>query len=65
MPNTKPDIIFNDDGICNACTNFENRKNIDWDQRKKDFEEIIRNYKSEPAIEIPRRNMLAMIKYTT
>lgn len=46
MPNTKPDLIFNEEGVCNACTNFENRKKINWDQRKKDFEEIINKYKN-------------------
>jgi len=47
MPNTKPDIIFNEEGICNACINFENRNNIDCSQRKNDFDEIIKKYKSD------------------
>lgn len=47
MPDTKPDLTFNEEGVCSACTNFENRKKIDWDKRKKDFEEIINKYRSD------------------
>ena len=37
LPNSKPDLLFNEEGICNACTNFKNRANVDWDLRKKNF----------------------------
>jgi len=37
MPNTRPGITFNDNGICSACLNYENRKNIDYDKR---FDEL-------------------------
>ena len=26
IPDSKPDISFNENGMCNACTNFFNRK---------------------------------------
>ena len=35
MPDSRPRIVFNDDGICNACINAENKKNIDWSKRIK------------------------------
>ena len=37
MPNTRPGITFNEDGVCIACQNEERKKNIDWDSR---FEEL-------------------------
>jgi N-acetyl sugar amidotransferase len=44
MPSTKPYISFSN-GICNACASSDKKKNIksgiDWDLRKKEFEEII------------------------
>lgn len=45
-PETKPDLWFNIDGKCSACINFENRKEIDWVARKKEFIEITERYKS-------------------
>ena len=37
MPNSRPRVIFNEQGICNACTNADNKKEIDWEIRKKEF----------------------------
>ncbi len=30
MPDTRPGIRFNEQGICQACVNYEKRKQIDW-----------------------------------
>lgn len=37
MPDTRPGIQFNKEGVCQACLNYEMRKEIDWDSR---FEEL-------------------------
>jgi len=34
MPNTRPDVPFDESGQCQACTNYQNRPAIDWDARK-------------------------------
>lgn len=34
MPDTRPDVPFDESGQCQACTNFQNRPAIDWDSRK-------------------------------
>ena len=34
LPETKPELTFQD-GVCNACINYENRKNINWEEKKK------------------------------
>lgn len=39
-PDTKPDLFFNGEGVCNSCTAYEARKNIDWVQREKDFSDL-------------------------
>lgn len=47
LPNTKPDLNFNDAGICTACQYFDNRKEIDWNQRKTELVEILNRYASK------------------
>ena len=48
FPGTKPDLYCDENGICSACINAEQKnKGIDWDQRKLDFEEIINNYRKD------------------
>jgi N-acetyl sugar amidotransferase len=49
MPDTKPDLSFNEDGICNACQNYKERTGIDWDKRKQDFLELTARYKSKDS----------------
>jgi len=51
-PNTKPDLIINEEGVCNACVSFENRKDIDWRKREKEF----RNLVSERRYQIHNSN---------
>ncbi len=40
-PDTKPDLKFHEDGVCSACRNYENRKEIDYIQRKADLAQIL------------------------
>jgi N-acetyl sugar amidotransferase len=47
MPDTKPDLHFDESGVCNACRNYDKRKNIDWVQRKKEFDAILDRYRSK------------------
>ena len=30
MPETKPDLAFNEEGKCSACIAFEERDNVEW-----------------------------------
>ena len=46
-PDTKPQIIFNDEGICSACVNHEKKEIIDWNEKRHEFEEILDKYKSK------------------
>ena len=46
MPETKPDILFDEDQVCSACRNFAAREEIDWDARKRQLLEIVERYRS-------------------
>ena len=41
LPSTKPDLYFNENGICAACIAYKERKVVNWAQREKEFREII------------------------
>lgn len=47
-PNTKPDLWFNEKGICSACISYEMRKTKDWKKLEELFHETIRIHKSHP-----------------
>ena len=46
MPDTKPDLLLDEEGICNACRAYENRKDINWGDRKNELISILNKYKS-------------------
>lgn len=46
MPDTRPRIVFDDEGICNACRNAEEKKRIDWDARRAEFLDLVGPYRS-------------------
>jgi len=46
MPDTKPDLLLDDKGICNACRAFENRATVDWDARRKELVVILERYRN-------------------
>jgi N-acetyl sugar amidotransferase len=47
MPNTRPRVVFDAEGVCNACRYAEEKsQRIDWDARRKEFLELIAPYKS-------------------
>jgi len=47
MPNTKPDLHFDNDGVCDACRSQEDKnKEIDWKVREKEFLNLIQKYKT-------------------
>ena len=45
MPETKPDLAFNEEGKCSACIAFEERDNVDWNAREKDLKNIFKTFK--------------------
>lgn len=49
MPNTKPDLKLDEEGVCNACRSYEVRKEIDWTKRQEELHRIIESYRSPNA----------------
>jgi len=47
MPDTKPDLFLDEEGVCNACRSYERRTKIDWDVRYKELQQIIDKYRSK------------------
>ena len=50
-PDTKPQLEFNSDGICSACTNVKMKEEIDWDKKRKEFAQILEKYTDKDGIE--------------
>lgn len=45
MPDTKPDLHLDEDGVCNACRSYEYRRDVDWDARHQELLQILENYR--------------------
>ena len=46
MPDTKPDLFIDEEGICSACRSFERRTDVDWESRREELLHILDKYKS-------------------
>ncbi len=47
MPDTKPDLILDEEGVCNACHSYERRKEVDWTAREKELVEVVARYRNQ------------------
>jgi N-acetyl sugar amidotransferase len=45
MPDTKPDLLIDGEGICSACRSYENRQAIDWDSRHAELLQLLEKYR--------------------
>src|SRR4249919_2968398 len=46
MPDTKPDLMLDAEGVCNACRSYERRKEVDWTQRRRELDEVLARYRN-------------------
>lgn len=46
-PDSRPRIVFNTEGVCNACLNAEAKKKIDWKSRNEELIDLLKRYKSK------------------
>ena len=46
MPATRPDILFDAEGVCSACRHFEQRPSIDWAARRAELLEVVEEFRS-------------------
>lgn len=47
LPNSRPNLYINSDGICNACLSHSKKKKVNWKIRNKNFLKIIKKIKSK------------------
>lgn len=47
MPDTRPGSVFDEEGICQACRNYEKRKIINWVKRKGELKKVCAKYRRE------------------
>jgi|TARA_B100000315_G_scaffold169759_1_gene158331 N-acetyl sugar amidotransferase len=47
MPETKPDLLIDEEGVCNACRSYEKRVEVDWEAREKELLRILNRYRSK------------------
>ncbi len=47
LPNTRPNLKFDENGICSACTNFVKKESINWKKRENIFKKIIKEAKTK------------------
>jgi len=45
MPDTRPGSIFDEEGVCQACRNYEKRKTVDWEERRKEIRKLCDKYR--------------------
>ncbi len=50
MPETKPDLSFNEEGTCCACANYDKRRLVDWGKRLQELKDILERYK--PTVDV-------------
>ncbi len=50
LPDTRPNLKIMDDGRCNACHSWSDKKeNIDWTKREQDFQNLVSEVKAKNA----------------
>jgi len=48
MPDTRPEQVFDEEGVCDACRSIERKlKIIDWKKRRGEFEQILERYRNK------------------
>jgi len=53
MPDTKPELTFDEEGVCNACRAHERKvTSIDWEEREKEFLEIVKKNKKNEGYDV-------------
>jgi N-acetyl sugar amidotransferase len=47
MPDTRPRIAFDANGVCNACLNVDSKRAIDWAGRREEFLSLVEPFRSQ------------------
>lgn len=49
LPDTRPGLVLDNSGLCNACATHGQKPNIDWNARAADFDGVVANAKARAA----------------
>ncbi len=49
MPDTKPDLRFDEEGVCSACRAYDRRVTVDWKARGAEFLRLVAQHKTHPV----------------
>lgn len=47
FPDTKPELTFDENDICDACRNAEEKEKIDWNDRREQLKKILEKYRNK------------------
>lgn len=47
MPETKPDLLIDEEGVCSACRYIERRHEVDWDARRQELVRVLDRYRNK------------------
>ena len=47
LPDTKPQLVFDENGVCSACITNKLKQNVDWFSKRKDFIKLIEAQESD------------------
>src|SRR3990167_8304162 len=50
MPNTKPDLAFDKDGVCDACHSAGLKNAIDWKARAEEFKKLVERFNNKDGL---------------
>lgn len=45
MPNTRPGMVFDEKGVCEACNNYAKKRRVDWASRFAELEKLCAQYR--------------------
>ncbi|OGG60708.1 flagellin modification protein, PseA [Candidatus Kaiserbacteria bacterium RIFCSPHIGHO2_02_FULL_49_16] len=49
MPDTKPDLSFDEKGVCDACLSAAAKKTINWQEREAEFKKLVERFKRKDS----------------
>lgn len=47
MPETKPDLQIDEEGVCSACRYYERRPSVDWGSRRDELIKVLERFRSK------------------
>jgi N-acetyl sugar amidotransferase len=45
MTSSKPDLQFDEDGVCSACLSYDGRMEVDWEVRHQELSDLLEKYR--------------------